>query len=140
MQVVRYNPFRELQRMERDLDKLWENGWGMLPTLTETSAMDLYEENGNLVAAVSLPNFKKEEVKVTTDEGVLEVSAEHKEEEEKKTKRRYYFHESSNRFFRRVTLPEGVKADKADAAFKDGVLKITMPMTAAKKSKEVTVK
>jgi HSP20 family protein len=126
--------------MEQDLDKLWENGWGMVPTVSEASAMDLYEEDGNLVAEVSLPNFKKDEVKVTTDEGVLEVTAEHKEEQEKTTKRRYYFHESSNHYFRRVTLPEGVKTDKTDASFKDGVLKVTMPMQAAKKAKEITVK
>lgn len=140
MQLIRYSPFREMQRMERDLDKLWDNGWGTFPALTETSAMDLYEENGKLVAEVSLPNFKKDEVKVTTDEGVLEVSAEHKEEEEKKGKRRYYFHESSNSYFRRVRLPEGVKADNADASFKDSVLKVTMPMTKLKKAKEVAVK
>lgn len=140
MQLVRYNPFRELQKMERDLDKLWENGWGMMPTLTEASAMDLYEENGNLVAEVNLPNFNKDEVKVTTDEGVLEISAEHKEEEEKKGKRRYYFRESSNSYFRRVALPEGVKADKAEANFKNGVLKITMPTTTPKKAKTVAVK
>jgi HSP20 family protein len=126
--------------MEQDLDKLWENGWGMVPTVSEASAMDLYEEDGNLVAEVSLPNFKKDEVKVTTDEGVLEVTAEHKEEQEKTSKRRYYFHESSNHYFRRVTLPEGVKTDKTDASFKDGVLKVTMPMQAAKKAKEITVK
>lgn len=140
MQLVRYNPFREMQKMERDLDNLWQNGWGVFPTLTEASTMDLYEEDGNLVAEVSLPNFKKEEVKVTTDEGVLEVTAEHKEKEEKKGKRQYYFHESSDSYFRRVTLPEGVKADKANASFKDGVLKVTMPVTAPKKTKTVTVK
>jgi HSP20 family protein len=112
----------------------------MVPTVSEASAMDLYEEDGNLVAEVSLPNFKKDEVKVTTDEGVLEVTAEHKEEQEKTSKRRYYFHESSNHYFRRVTLPEGVKTDKTDASFKDGVLKVTMPMQADKKAKEITVK
>jgi HSP20 family protein len=142
MQLVRYNPFREMQKMERDLDKLWQNGWGMFPAFTEASTMDMYEENGNLVAEVSLPNFKKDEVKVTTDEGVFEVSAEHKEEEEKKGKRRYFFRESSNQYLRRVTLPEDVKADKSEAEFKNGMLKVTIPMIAPakKKVKAVTVK
>lgn len=43
MQLVRYTPFREMQKMEQDLDKLWHNSLGMLPTLIETSTMDLYE-------------------------------------------------------------------------------------------------
>lgn len=140
MQLVKYDPLREMQKMERDLGKLWQNGWGLFPTPTETSTMDLYEEDGNLVAEVSLPNFKKSEVKVATDGGVLEVSAEHKEEEEKKGKRNYYFRESSNSYFRRVALPEGVKADKAEASFKDGSLKVTMPMTTQKKAKAITIK
>lgn len=142
MQLVKYNPFHDLQKMERDMGKLWENGWNMFPALAETSAMDLYEENGNLVAEVSLPNFKKDEINVVADEGVLEVSAEHKEMKEKKSKRRYFFHESSNQYFRRVTLPEGVKADKVDASFKDGTLKVTMPMAkpSRKKARSVTIK
>jgi HSP20 family protein len=142
MQLVKYNPFRELQKMEQDLDKLWQNGWGILPTLGETSTMDMYEEGGNLIAEVSLPNFKKNEVKVTADDGVLEISAEHKEEEEKKGKRQYYFRESSNSYFRRVTLPDGVKTDKTDAELKNGILKISIPMTkpTTKNPKGVSVK
>lgn len=140
MQLVRYNPFRELQKLERDMNKFWGSGWGMLQAFAETSAMDFYEEDGNLVAEVSLHSFKKDEVKVTTDKGVLEVLSDHKEEEEKNGKRRYCFHESSNNYFRQVTLPEGVKVDKAEASFKVGSLKVTMPMITPKKTKSVTVK
>lgn len=140
MQIVRYNPFRELQSAERDLDKLWQNGWGLLPSFSETSVMDMYEENGNLVAEVNLPNFKKDEVTVTTDAGILEVSAEHQEKEENKSRRRYLLRESSNRYLRRVTLPEGVKTDTVEASFKDGVLKVTMPMAAPKQAKKVAIK
>lgn len=111
-----------------------------MPTFAEATAIDLYEEDGNLVAEVSLPNFKKDEVKITTDEGVLEVSAEHKEKEKEKAKRHYFFRESSNQYFRRMALPEGVKADKAQANFKDGILKIIMPYAVQKNVKEIAVK
>lgn len=140
MQLVRFDPLRDFQKMERDLDRFWEKGWGLMPTMVETSTMDMYEEKGKLVAEVALPNFGKDEVTVTTSEGVLEVSAEHKEKEEEKGKRRYFFRESSNRYLRRVALPEGVKADKAEANFKDGVLKITMPLAVQKKTKQLKVK
>lgn len=142
MQLIQYNPIRDLQRIERDLDKLWDTGWGILPSAGETSATDLYEEDGKLVAAIHLPNFKKEEVKVSVENDALEVSAEHKEKEEDTTKRRYYIRETTNRYFRRITLPEGTKTGKADATFKDGMLKITMPMelpAAEKKSKNLAI-
>lgn len=140
MQLVRYNPLQELQRVDKDFDKLWNNGWGLLPTLTEASSLDMYEEDGKLVVEVTLPNCKKEEVRVTVEEGVLEILAIHKEEQQNKSKRRYYFQENSNTYFRRVTLPEGVKTGKADATFKDGVLKVAMPMSKSKKATAVTVK
>lgn len=139
MQLTRYNPFRELRKMEQDLDKFWQGDWGLFP-LTEPAALDLYEENGNLVAEVTLPNFNKDEIKVTTDEGVLEVSAEHKEQEEEKGTRRYYLRESSNQYLRRVALPEGTNTDKTEAEFKDGVLKITLPYATPKEAKAVEVK
>jgi len=127
MKLVTYDPVRDLQKMERDLGRLWDNGWGLLPSLADSNTMDLYKEGDKLVAEVSLPTFKKEEVKITTDDGVLEISAEHQEKEEDKGKRSYYFRESSNQYLRRVTLPEGAKTDKVEAEFKDGVLKVSMP-------------
>ena len=139
MQLVTYNPGRDLQKIERDLDKFWKNGWGILPSLSDTTSMDLYEQDGKLVAEVSLPNFKKDEVRVTTDEGVLEISAEHKEKQEDTAKRRYYFRESSNRYLRRVTLPENAKADKVEAEFKDGLLKISMPVATPAKIEAKTI-
>ena len=142
MQLVRYNPLRELDNMERELDKVWEKGWGLVPAYGESTSMDLYEEDGRLVAEVSLPNFKKEEIKVTTDKGVLEVSAEHKEKQENKNKRHYYIRESSNQYLRRVTLPEGVEESNVEAELKDGVLKISMPAAKAAKieAKAVPIK
>ena len=141
MQLVRYSPMRDIQKLERDLGKFWGSDWSLFPSVTDTAPMDMYEEDGNLVAEIRLPNVNKDEIKVTTDEGVLEVSAVHKEKEEEKGRRRYYFRESSNQCLRRVALPEGAKADKTEANFKDGVLKITMPVAATKKeAKKVTIK
>lgn len=140
MPLVRYNPMSELQRMENDLDKLWRSGPSLLSTFSEPATMDMYEENGKLVTEFTLPNFKKGEISVSTDQGVLEVSAEHKEKKENKDQRRYYYRESNDQYLRRVALPEGVNAQKSTANFKDGVLKITMPYSKPKKAKEIAVK
>lgn len=140
MQIVKYNPFRELRKMERDLDNMWGNAWGMLRGAGDGATMDLYEEDGKLITEVSLPNYNKDEIKVIADRGVLEVTAEHSEEKEKKDKRHYYFQESSSQYFRRVKLPEGAETDKIDASFKDGVLRIEMPMETSQETKTITIK
>ena len=108
------------------------------PSITE-AAMDLYEQDGNLVAEVSLPNFKKDEISVTTNDGFLEITAKHSQEKEEKGRRYYYFQESADRYFRRVELPDGAQADKIQASFDDGILKVSMPMVVKHDAKKVLV-
>ena len=137
--LVRYDPNREIRKMQKDFDKFWEDGWNLSSTLSDSSSMDIYEEDGKLVAELSLPNFDKSEIKITADDGILEVTAEHNEKVENKNKRHYYLRESNNQFFRRVALPEGVKPKSVDAEFKNGLLKISMPNTMSVKSEPKTV-
>lgn len=127
MQLVRFSPFREVQNMNRDLDRYWEGGWHPA-SIAEVSTMDMYEEDGTIVAKVNLPNFKKDEVKVRASEHILEISALHREETKEGAKRRYYLRESSKQYYRRVPLPQAIKANQASARFQDGVLSVIMPM------------
>ncbi len=143
MQLVRTNPLADLERMEKDIDKLWQNGWGMLPSsfssFVDQTTMVLYEEDGKLVAEVALPNFSKQEISVNVNGDVLEVSAKHQQKEEEKNKRRYYFRESNSSYLRRVTLPEEANSDKIDAKFDNGVLKVSMPLSSTPKIKAKNV-
>lgn len=140
MQLVKRVPLRELRAMDRDLERLWEDDWGELPTIAESSTIDVYEENGNLIAKTNLPNFRRPDIKVKIDGKTLEITAEHKEQEEDKTQRRYFFRESSNRDVRRVSLPEAIRAEDVVANFKNGTLKVTMPKLTSKLVKAVEVK
>lgn len=60
MQIVKYNPFNELKKMERDMGKFWGSDWNFPALLVENSAIDMYEEDGKLVTEMQLPKFKKE--------------------------------------------------------------------------------
>lgn len=140
MQVIKYNPLRELQKMEHDMEKFWENGWSLPGLFTDSAAIDMYEEDGKLFVELSLPNFKKEEISVTADDGVLEISAEHTEKEEKKNKRRYLLRENSSQFLRRIVLPEGATGDKAEASLVNGKLTISMPIATKKPAKAISIK
>lgn len=140
MQLVKYQPFKDLRKMERDMDALWDNNWNF-PTLhVDSSAIDMYEEDGQLITEMQLPKFNKDEITINNDNGVLEVSAKHDEKEEKDTKRRYLMHESSSSYYRRVVLPEGADGDKATAEYKDGTLKLTMPMSMPNPPKTISIK
>lgn len=136
MQLIRYDPFATLKQADKEL---FGNDW-LQPTLvTDPSTLDMYTENGKIVAEVTLPNFKKEEIKVLADDHVLEISAEHQEKEEKNGERHYMLHESSSSFYRRITLPKEAETDEATASFADDKLTITMPLEENEESKEVPI-
>lgn len=138
MQLIKYSPLHEIEKLEHEIDKLWENGFPAI--FSDTAALDLYEEAGKLTAEIRLPHFKKEEVTISTTNNVLEIVAEHKEKEEKKDKRHYFLRESNKQFLRRIKLPEGAEGTKAEADFKDEILKITMPITESDSHKIITIK
>lgn len=139
MQLIRYNPIRDLLGAEKELDKFFSGGWPVLSMLPEDSAVDMYTEDGKLVTKIALPGFNKEEVKVTADDNCLKIAAEHQEKEEEDSKRTYLLRESSRGYRRHISLPAGADTDDIDASFQDGKLVVTMPFEDEKESKEVTI-
>lgn len=68
------------------------------------------------------------------------MSAKHEEKKENDSKRRYLMRESSSSYYRRIVLPEGANGEKAVAEYKDGTLRLTMPMTTPKPPKAIDIK
>jgi len=88
---------------------------------------DLYEKEDNLVVECQLPGVKPEEVDIEVQKDAVILKGERKEEKEIK-KENYYRKESSyGSFYRTIPLPGEVKAEKAEAEFQDGIVKITIP-------------
>jgi len=69
---------------------------------------------------------KKEDVRVTVENGVLTITGERKFEKEEKNKKWHRVERSYGSFYRQIPLPEGVSADDAMATFNNGVLEVTM--------------
>ncbi len=139
MQLVTYDPFNIQRIAEKDMQKLFGGEWLWPAAVNEQSPVDMYVENDKAVVEVALPNFKKEELKVTAGNHSLEITAEHQEKTEKNSKRRYMLCESKRSFYRRIALPQGAEAGKAKAAYTNGKLSVTMPFKEGEQSKEVLV-
>lgn len=105
--------------------------------------MDMYEEKGNLVVEMEVPSIKPEDVEVTIEEGHLLVSGKTEKRTEVKEDKYYRKEISSGSFSRTIGLPKNVVADKAEAEYRDGVLKVIIPQQASqgkKVTKKITVK
>jgi HSP20 family protein len=133
-----------------ELDRLFEDFFGdgfgapITPALLATKdfapVMDLKERDDAYVAELEMPGMKAEEFKVEVLEGVLSIRGERKQEKEEKTKRWHRTERLYGSFERRVALPNQVDAEKVDAAYKDGVLTVTVPKAPGAKPKTIQVR
>lgn len=123
-----------------DFFKPW-NSWfdtngGSVPgNVLTVPSVNIVENPIDFSISLAVPGMKKDDFKIDVDGNLLTISAEteeRKQEKEGRFTRKEYNYSSFSRSF---TLPEGVNKDKIDAAYADGVLKLTLPKTEeAKKS------
>lgn len=147
-QITRWNPFREMDELQNRLASLWSldpfrgNG-GKQETLTVADwspRVDIVEDESAYLVKAELPEMKKEDVKVTAEDGVLTISGERKMEKEEKNKKYHRIEREYGSFVRSFTLPTGTSGDKVTAEFKEGVLKVRLPKDAKAAPKAVDIK
>ncbi len=116
-----------------------DNCWMMATDVFEPR-INFVESDTDFEVSVELPGMKAEDVHVELEAGELRISGEKKEEKEETGKT---FHRVERRFgeFRRVIpLGAAVHAEKVNAEFKDGILKVTVPKTEEAKAKKIEIK
>src|SRR5437899_9123225 len=148
--LITWNPLREMEEAQNRFSTLF----GGIPTfpirfpkngesfkLADWSPfVDITEVDHEYLFKADLPEIKKDDVKITVENGILCIFGERKiEKEEKKTK----FHRierSYGTFRRSFTLPQDADGTKVTADFRDGVLKVHLPKTAIAEPKAIEVK
>ena len=103
-----------------------------------TPALDLYQNNDNVVAVVEIPGMRKEDIEISLHDGMLTIAGERQStsgegENAERTER------FTGKFRRSVSLPTRVDAGKVTASYKDGVLTVTLPKAEDAKPKKVEV-
>ncbi len=104
--------------------------------------LDLYEEGDRVIAEIKAPGFEKDNIDIRVEANQLTISGNIEEvQEEEKKKRKYYRKEIRTLSFTRTCdLPVPVDASKAEAKFKDGVLKVSLPKKEEAKPKKIEIK
>jgi HSP20 family protein len=144
--LTKWNPFRELEEIQNRLGSMF--GRTPLRALGEEKMtvsewmplVDIIEDEKEYMIKAELPEVKKEDVKVTVENGTLSITGERKFEKEEKGKKYHRVERAYGSFMRSFTLPEGTTADKVSAEFKDGVLKVHLPKSEEVKPKSIDVK
>ncbi|MBS1525817.1 MAG: Hsp20/alpha crystallin family protein [Bacteroidetes bacterium] len=103
-------------------------------------AVNIKDNKNHYEVEVAAPGYSKDDFKITTESGLLTISAEtsteQKEEKENYTRREF----SRTSFTRTFTLPDDVEADHIDAKYRDGLLTIGLKKSAKAVSGKKEVK
>jgi len=105
-----------------------------------TPALDVEETDKEYLVKADLPEMKKDEIKIQVEDGMLCFEGERRQEREEKNKKFHRVERSYGKFMRRLTLPTDVDEQKVAAEFKDGVLQVHLPKSAAAKPRSTSVK
>ena len=152
MSLVRWDPFRELEEMSERLNRAFgglgrpgvarasEAGREALTVPDWAPVVDISETDGEYLIKAEIPEVKREDVKVSVENGVLTLQGERKQEKEEKGKKFHRVERYYGSFLRTFTVPDNVDDTKVGAEFKDGVLNVHLPKTEKAKPKAIDVK
>ena len=135
------SPFRGFYDMQGEMNRMLDEVFGNLvrtggrqqgdqPTQW-APALDVLQENGDIVVRAELPGVRQEDVDITFHNGVLTISGVRKAEEEKEGAGYYVRERRYGSFRRSMTLPQGTDESKINASFEDGVLEVRVTGAAA---------
>ena len=146
--LTRWNQLRELEALHRGLSGLFirppalgtESQEEPLAVAEWAPLVDISEDDQEYLIKAELPEVKKEDVKVTAEEGTLTIMGERKFAKDDKSKKYHRVERAYGSFGRSFSLPDDVSPAKVSAEFKDGVLTVHLPKTEKAKPKQIEVK
>jgi HSP20 family protein len=143
MALVRWDPIRELDSLQGDMNRLFDRFFeGRAPNGTSSRwipAMDLVETDDHLVLRGDLPGMTEDDVDIEIKDNVLTVSGERKSESEQRGEGYHRVERAFGSFSRSLTLPQGVDAERVEAKFENGVLEVRIPKPAEAKPTRVQI-
>lgn len=135
MSLVPWNPFREMENLNRDMTGFFNDMPFGFFTKNATPRVDVYETGKDVVVKAEIPGVSKEDLNIYIDENSIRLSGQMKKDTEYKDENAYRTERYYGSFTRTIPLPVDVKSDQAKADYKDGILSVTVPKVEAGKLK-----
>jgi HSP20 family protein len=106
---------------------------------TRIPRIDIIDQEKEVSVKAEVPGFKKDEVEITLNDGLLTIQGQKKEENQVKEGDMVRSEINWNTFTRSLRLPTEVKADEAKASFENGILEINIPKIQATSRKTIKI-
>ena len=146
MTVVKWDPFRDVEKLQNRINRMFEDSFGRsrglddeMSLCTWRPAVDIYETNIGILLAAELPGVSKENVSVEVKDNILTLKGERLANPNIKAENYYRQERSYGTFQRSFTLQQNIQPDLIRATFKNGVLEIEIPRSEKEQPKQITV-
>ena len=145
MAIVRWEPFRDLfvtqDRFNRLFNETFSRAFGdeEAPVRSWAPAVDILENEGNIVLKAELPGIDPKDVEVRVEDNTLYLKGERKFEKEVKEENYHRVERSYGSFARSFALPGSIDSEKVQAEYKDGLLTLTIPKREEAKPKTIKI-
>ena len=145
--LTRWNQFKELEDLQHTLGSLfgrsqarWPEGQEETMRVADWSPLvDISEDGKEYLIKAELPEVKKEDVKITMEDGTLTITGDRKFEQEENGKKYHRVERAYGSFGRSFSLPDDASPAKVTADFKNGVLKVHLAKNEKAKPQQVEV-
>ena len=148
MVLVRRRPIRPLtpfegdfvQDMNRFINEMrsWWVGEGEMAAWSPY--VNVYRKDDQIFVEAEIPGMQKDQIEVSVQDDRLTLSGERKETEEIKESEYLRHERPAGSFFRSISLPSAVNAEKIDAKYENGVLSLTIPRAEEAKMKRIEIR
>lgn len=144
MALSHYEPWNTMERLHRQIDQLFGDGFATPAASGEGSvawvpAVDVHEEPDQYVVQADLPGVSSKDINVTADNGVLTITGHRRSEQRQQQKGYSRLERVEGSFLRRFTLPDNIKPEDIRAQHDNGVLHVIIPKVKAPEPRRVTV-
>ena len=139
MSLIRWDPFADMDTL---FNRMMPTGFSRWPQLSGDNgkiewapSADISETDQEYVIRASLPAVKKDDVKVTVENGIITIKGDRKQQKEDKSEKYHRVESFYGTFERSFSLPENINSEAIRCESKDGVLTVHIPKMEAQKAK-----
>jgi HSP20 family protein len=149
MTIMRWDPFRELEQMEREMDRIWgSGGQRRMPSqrrraeLAEMAApaVDIWETSDAVMAQIAMPGVRPEDLQVSVTDNTLTIRGEMKPREAKEGERWHRQEIQYGMYDSTITLPPYANAEQVEANYENGVLTLRLPKREQSRARQIPVR
>jgi len=147
MAISRWSPVGELASLHTAMDRLFSDFFGETSVDNDQDGsrstwylpLDIVDAGSSYQVRAAVPGFKPEDVEVTFHDGMLNITARHKEESSTKQGKYLRRELRLGNLVRSVQLPSEIRAEEIKATFEVGMLTVEIPKAAVAKPIKIQV-